>query len=150
LGIRQIDYIKLNDGNTIVYGHLQSFTPEIDRFVYNQQINQRRYYQEIEFKPGQYPVRKGDVVAISGQSGVGYPHLHMEIRDKDNIPINPQKSYYYLPDKTSPIVVKLAIKRFLEYGINNYHDLEFLPVVGRTAIIASSIPWLSMVRPLLP
>jgi hypothetical protein len=124
-------YIKLNDGNTIVYGHLQSFTPEIDRFVYNQQINQRRYYQEIEFKPGQYPVRKGDVVAISGQSGVGYPHLHMEIRDKDNIPINPQKSYYYLPDKTSPIVVKLAIKRFLEYGINNYHDLEFLPVVGK-------------------
>lgn len=124
-------YLKLNDGNIIVYGHLQGFTPEIDRLIFNQQISQRKYYQEIEFKPGQYPVRKGDAVAISGQSGVGYPHLHMEIRDKDNIPINPQKSYYYLPDESTPIVVRLAVKRFYEYGINNYHDIEFITVVGR-------------------
>jgi hypothetical protein len=124
-------YLKLSDGNLIVYGHLQGFTPEIDRFIYNQQMSQKKYYQEIEFKPSQFPVRKGDVVAISGQTGVGFPHLHMEIRDKDNIPINPQKSYYHLPDNGAPIIVKVAVKRFFEYGINNYHDLEFIPVSGR-------------------
>jgi hypothetical protein len=124
-------YLKLNDGNIVVYGHLQGFTREIDRFIFNQQMSQQKYYQEIEFKPSQYPFRKGDVVAISGQSGVGYPHLHMEIRSKDNIPINPQKSYYFLPDEASPIVVRLAIKRFHEYGINNFHDIEIVPVAGK-------------------
>jgi hypothetical protein len=124
-------YLKLNDGNLIVFGHLQGFTPEIDRFVYNQQMNQKKYYQEIEFTPTQFPVRKGDVVAISGQTGVGFPHLHMEIRDKDNIPINPQKSFYHLDDNSSPVIVRLAVKRFIDYGINNYHDTEFLNIVGR-------------------
>jgi hypothetical protein len=124
-------YLKLNDGNLIVFGHLQGFTPEIDRFVYNQQMNQKKYYQEIEFTPTQFPVRKGDVIAISGQTGVGFPHLHMEIRDKDNIPINPQKSFYHLNDNSSPIIVRLAVKRFIDYGINNYHDMEFLNIVGR-------------------
>jgi murein DD-endopeptidase MepM/ murein hydrolase activator NlpD len=35
-------YLKLNDGNLIVFGHLQGFTPEIDRFVYNHQMNQKK------------------------------------------------------------------------------------------------------------
>jgi hypothetical protein len=125
-------YLKLNDGNLIVFGHLQGFTPEIDRFVYNQQISQKKYYQEIEFKPSQFPVRKGDIIAISGQTGVGFPHLHMEIRDKNNIPLNPQKPFYHLDDNSSPIIARLAVKRFFEYGINNYHDTEFLDISGKS------------------
>jgi hypothetical protein len=124
-------YLKLADGNSIVYGHLMGFTPEIDRFISNQQIRQKKYYQDISFAPDQFPVRKGDIIAFSGQSGVGYPHLHLEIRDNDNIPLNPLKSYYHISDNIPPTIQRLAVKRYINYGFNNHHETEFLAIAYR-------------------
>ena len=40
---------------------------------------------EINFSKNDYPVTQGEVIAFSGESGAGGPHLHFEIFDKKEI-----------------------------------------------------------------
>lgn len=123
-------YLKLADGNMAVYGHLEKYTPELDRRLKKTQMSTRNYFQEIVFAPNEYPVKKGDLIAFSGQSGVGYPHLHLETRDKDNYPINPLNYFSPLDDNRPPVIRYIAIKRYFTYGVNNYHDWELIEVAS--------------------
>jgi len=123
-------YLKLNDGRYAVYGHLQRFSPEIEEYVRRQQMKEKRYYRDINFHPGQFPVKKGGYIALSGQTGAGAPHLHFEIRNRDNITVNPLKDYYNLPDSRSPVADYIVVKRYKSYGLANYHDMEFLKLNG--------------------
>ena len=130
-------YLKLDDGRYAIYGHLQRFSPEIEEIIRRQQMREKKYYQDIYFKPGQFPVKKGDYIALSGQSGAGAPHLHFEIRNKDNIPVNPLKNIYNMNDTRPPVVDYLVIKRYKKsYGLANYHDLEFLKLDGQSRNIS--------------
>ena len=125
-------YLQMADGNMAVYGHLERFAPEIDRYVYNRQLNQRSYFQEIYFPSDRFPVNKGDIVAYSGQTGVGYPHLHLEIRNKDNIPLNPLIGYYKVADTQAPVARLLGVKNYLEFGGQNNHDTEIISLSGQS------------------
>ncbi len=82
-------YIKLDTGEIIVYGHLSKYTPEIEDILFNLRIKNRTY--DVTWQPPahKYRVNKGDVIAYSGRSGGSTPHLHLEIRDADNNPLNP-------------------------------------------------------------
>jgi len=125
-------YLKLNDGRYAVYGHLERFSHEIEDYLRDIQLENRKYYQDIFFNPGEFPVKKGDYIALSGQSGAGAPHLHFEIRDKDNYPLNPLINVYDLPDSHPPVVDYLVVKRYNKPGLANYHDLEFLALKGQS------------------
>lgn len=81
-------YLELKDGRIAVYAHLSSFTPKLDTFVYLYEKRYRRYCVDIFGLP-KIEFKKGDVVALSGMSGVGPPHLHFEIRKDWEHPINP-------------------------------------------------------------
>jgi len=123
-------YLKLNDGRYAVYGHLQRFSPDIEEHIRYQQMKEKRYYKDIYFKPGQFSVKKGDYIALSGQTGAGAPHLHFEIRNQNNITINPLKGFYSMPDSKPPLVDYIVVKRYRSYGLANYHDMEFLKLEG--------------------
>ena len=125
-------YLKLADGHIAVYGHLEQFSPVIDNTVRQRQMNEKKYYQDIFFEPGQFIVKKGDYIALTGQTGSGPPHLHFEIRDMHNFPLNPLKYGYSLPDSRPPVVRYLVLKRYHKYGLGNYHDMEFLPLDGQS------------------
>jgi len=69
-------------GEVLVFGHLQDFLgikPELESF---RQAVQLLRTQELSFFPipAWFTFNKGDVIARSGESGVGAPHLHFEIR----------------------------------------------------------------------
>lgn len=125
-------YLKLDDGRYAVYGHLERFNNDVEDYLRNFQLKNRQYYQDIFFEPHQFPVKKGDYIALSGQSGAGAPHLHFEIRDKDNYPVNPLIQIYSLPDSHAPVVDYLVVKRFSKVGLANYHDQEFLKLKGQS------------------
>lgn len=75
-------YIDHPNGQTTVYGHLSRFNKEISDYVKSQQYAQESYRVNLTLKANQIKVKKGDVVAYSGNTGgSGGPHLHFEIRD---------------------------------------------------------------------
>jgi hypothetical protein len=82
-------YQQLADGRIAVYAHLQDFFPPVAERVQLAQRAARRYSVQLWPKQDDIPVRRGQVIAHTGQSGAGPPHLHLEIRDASNVPLNP-------------------------------------------------------------
>ena len=75
-------YIALDNGTTAVYGHLQRFRDDIETHVRNERYARRANRLDLYFKPDAWPVRQGDVIGYSGNSGSSMgPHLHFEVRD---------------------------------------------------------------------
>jgi hypothetical protein len=101
-GYGRVLYQKLNTGETIVYAHLKEFTEALEQSVRQEQKRTGEYRISKYFDPERFPVRKGDVIAYTGSSGIGKPHLHFEVRDKNNCPMNPLLLGYDIEDTISP------------------------------------------------
>lgn len=98
-------YITHPNGYTTVYAHLQKFAPEIEAYVKKQQYIKESY--EIELFPSAetLPIKKDSLIAYSGNSGgSGGPHLHFEIRDKNEHPMNPMLFGIEILDSREPYV----------------------------------------------
>lgn len=90
-GYGTVLYIDHPNGYTSVYAHLQKYAPKIDEYVRARQYEKQTFDIELMPKAGELPVVKGEMVALSGNSGSsGGPHLHFEYRDtKTEAIINP-------------------------------------------------------------
>ncbi len=74
-------YIAHPNGTTTVYGHLQRFRTDIESYLRYKRYEQGRSNVDFTCKPLLFPVRAGDTVALSGNSGMSFgPHLHFEVR----------------------------------------------------------------------
>ena len=88
-GYGKVLYVRHRDGYTTVYAHLDRFSKRIDARVRKEQERLERYPVDITCKPEEFPVAKGDVIAYTGETGAGSPHLHFEIRDEHMNGVNP-------------------------------------------------------------
>ena len=99
-------------GLTTVYGHLQAFSPTIDKRVRDEQYSRETFSIDLNFAPDEIPVNRGEIIGISGNAGSsGGPHLHMDVRDTATE--NPLDPLEYYPDRISdniaPQVRQLAL-----------------------------------------
>lgn len=101
-------YITHPNGYTTVYAHLQKFAPEIEAYVKQYQYEAESYEIELFPRAEELPVLKNTTVAYSGNSGGSSgPHLHFEIRDKQERPINPKLFGIDVKDNTQPVVTSI-------------------------------------------
>jgi len=82
-------YLKGISGRIYVFYHLQRYNKDIGNFLRDKQIASRRYYQDLDPGAARFPVKRGEYIARTGQTGAGAPHLHFEVRDPDDRPTNP-------------------------------------------------------------
>jgi hypothetical protein len=106
-GYGKVIYVRLDDGNTAVYAHLQRFSKKIEKAVRARQLKNQKY--RLNWYPKDLYVKKSEIIAYTGRTGIGVPHLHFEIRNKNGHPINPLKFYNQVQDKIRPRIQKLIV-----------------------------------------
>ena len=111
-------YITHPNGYTSVYGHLQKANGNIEDLIHKKHYDEKSFEIELFLKPSELPVKKGEVIAFSGNSGgSGGPHLHFEIRDtKSEMIINPLLFGY---DKLVVDKYKPKVNSIIVYPLND-------------------------------
>ncbi|MDL1878888.1 M23 family metallopeptidase [Cytophagia bacterium CHB2] len=119
-------YVRLDTGESAVYAHLERFNEKLQAVAEREQEAAGEYRIDKTFAPGVFPVQQGEVIAYTGDTGIGVPHLHFEIRDRQGRPLNPLQKNFPVLDQVAPTVSTIALTP-LEPGA--MIDGDFLPKV---------------------
>jgi murein DD-endopeptidase MepM/ murein hydrolase activator NlpD len=117
-------YVRGVSGRTFVYAHLMRFNDELRFRVRQAQTESGSYRVGVSFRPGEIPVKKGQALALSGESGTDGPHLHFEVRDTRGRPVDPQAQGFAVPDTFPPVI----------------HDLTAWPALPEVTLNGSGEP----------
>ena len=125
-------YITHPNGYTTVYGHLQKFSKRIEEYIKMCQYQKESYEVEVFPGPEELQVDVNEIVAYSGNTGgSGGPHLHFEIRDNQERPINPMLFGIDIKDTKAPFVIGVYAypknKDALINGKNKRVPLRLIP-----------------------
>ncbi len=117
-------YIKHPNGYTTVYGHLEDFGARIDSVVLGLQYEKQSFSIDQYFKKNQFKVKKGEIIAHGGNTGGSMgPHLHFEIRDKNQHVLNPLAfGFSEIKDNISPRIKQISLSSF---GENSHVKNQF-------------------------
>jgi len=122
-------YIKHDNGQSSVYAHLKEFSPRIEQIVKNIQYSNKSYTLRKYPKADEYRISKKEVIGYSGNTGRSTaPHLHYELRDENDKPLNPMAyKSYAVEDTIPPILLDVYFKKFFfnDKGVLSYNQSDF-------------------------
>ena len=98
-------YLTDERGLVYVYGHLERLQDHLRERVGAAQEQQERYAVDLVFPAGEIPVRRGEVLALSGQSATTGPHLHFEVRGPDGELRDPLAHGFAVADTIAPEIL---------------------------------------------
>ncbi len=109
-GYGNVVYLKHDDGSYSMYAHLRNFVPKIQRVVDEYRLQNYRFNFDQNMESYNIEFKKGDLIAFSGDTGIGPPHLHFELRTPSNNPFNPLLAGIRVPDKVTPRITGVSIE----------------------------------------
>ena len=132
-GYGQAIYVTHPNGLTSVYGHVISFAKNIQAYVRQYQYAHETFVCDLKFQPGQFPVKKGDIIALSGNEGASAgPHLHLELRRTETGEyIDPMPYFkHLLKDSKAPVGSLIGIYPIQGKGAVNGSSHKKLLAIG--------------------
>ena len=113
-------YIKHDNGQSSVYAHLQKFSPKIEKIVKEIQYSKESYTFRTYPSKDEIRISEKELIGFSGNTGRSFgPHLHYELRDELDRPINPMAfKNYSVKDTIPPVVLGLYYKLIPENSIS--------------------------------
>ncbi len=122
-------YLRHYDGSYTVYAHLQRFNPELQSIADSIRIKDFSYTLEKDMTEDSLKVVQGEVIGFTGSTGIGPPHLHFEIRNQYNEPVNPLTKGFIIKDTKTPVIRSLLIEPLnIDSKINkSVYPQEILP-----------------------
>jgi len=124
-------YVQHPNGYTTVYAHLKEFSPEIEAYVKKRQYANETYEIELFPEAGELRVAEDELIAFSGNTGgSGGPHLHFEIRDGSQRPMNPKLFGIDIKDSRAPIIDGLyAYPLDTDAHVNNSRERQKINLI---------------------
>ena len=116
----KVMFYKGESGKTWVFAHQSSFG-KLDSLVFAEQYSKKS--NDVILKPG-VPYKKGDTLTFSGSTGIGNPHLHLEIRQGKNNVISPCGIGVYCGDTLDPQIFGMAVWQKDDLSITSPEALE--------------------------
>lgn len=114
-GYGKVMFFQGKSGRTWVFAHQSSFG-KLDAAISKQQYASRK--NDVSVKPGT-AYKKGDTLTFSGSTGIGNPHLHVEVRlDNDRV-VNPALSNIEFSDTIAPQIFGAAVWQDNELAITS-------------------------------
>ena len=105
-GYGKVMFFEGNSGKTWVFAHQSSFPQSIENLVRQKQYATKS--NDVTVKPN-IRFRKGDTLTYSGSTGIGNPHLHLEVRlNKDDI-VSPCQIGVKCLDTIAPQIFGVAV-----------------------------------------
>jgi len=102
-------YLRADDGRLLVFGHLDAYVEPLASYMRAAQDSAGVYEQDLWPAAGRFRFRAGEVLAWSGESGSGGPHLHFEIRRGD-MAYHPQRAGLVVRDTSPPSLRELTLE----------------------------------------
>lgn len=125
-------YLKLDDGRFAVYGHLARFNSRINDLILREQKKLGGYSVDLYLEKDELRVRRWEIVAFTGQTGAKVPHLHFEIRDSLQNPLNPLTLGFTIEDTISPVFTQIAFTPVdTSFRANGSYQLKIYDLVRK-------------------
>ncbi|GAB3869009.1 hypothetical protein GCM10028824_15270 [Hymenobacter segetis] len=133
-GYGNVLYITHPNGLTTVYGHLNEFKGTFAAELLRRQYEKQSYELECFFEKDRFPVKKGELVALSGNTGGSAgPHMHWEVRDAQDRQYNPLQwgGFPEIQDHVAPTMQAFALEPLgIEARVKNvFAKAVFVPKV---------------------